>query len=167
MDKMLSLYRSEVAKRTQQTIPEFSADAVHTASILALLETPGGSGAVGTGVVCITNPDPTAKRTLRMIERAGLRPGKYLLWNFFASYESVTADRERWRVETHKLIEILPNLKVVLVFGNNAWLGMRDVELPQGVFLIGAPHPSNLAVNSDKLAEGKIKRAWQRAKNFI
>lgn len=49
----------------------------------------------------------------------------------------------------------------------NAWLGMRDVELPKGVALIGAPHSSNLAVNSDKLAEGKIERAWCRAKQLI
>lgn len=102
-----------------------------------------------------------------MIDRAGLRSHQYFLWNFYASIEAPIRERRIWERETERLIAIMPKLKVVLVFGNDAWLGMGDVELPKGVALIGAPHPSNRAVNSDKLAEGKIERAWCRAMQLI
>ena len=168
MDAVLAQYREILKNRTGQTIPEFAAEAVHTAPILALLERPANSGAARSGIVQEHNDDPTARRTRRMINRAGLQSDQYFIWNFYASIEATKTDRRIWARETQQLIAIMPKLKVVLVFGNDAWLGMRDVELPKGVALIGAPHPSDRGVNSDKLvAEGKIERAWTRAKQLI
>jgi hypothetical protein len=45
MDPVLAQYRESLKKRTGQTIPEFAAEAVHTAPILALLLSPANSGA--------------------------------------------------------------------------------------------------------------------------
>jgi hypothetical protein len=83
------------------------------------------------------NDDPTARRTREMINRAGLQPHQYVIWNFYASIEATTKERRIWERETEGLIATMrDDLKVVLVFGNDAWLGMRDVELPKGVALI-------------------------------
>jgi hypothetical protein len=90
-----------------------------------------------------------------------------VLWNFYAAFEA-KGPRSFWEKETETLAKIMPNLKVVLAFGNDTWLGMQHVELPERVVLFGAPHPSNRGINSNKkLAEGRIERAWSRAKQVI
>jgi hypothetical protein len=168
MDDVLAKYRDGLKGRVEQDVPSFAPEAVHTAPILALLLEPDKSGAAGSRIVQVHNNDPTARRTLKMINRAKLRADQYVLWNFYASFEAKTKLRHFWEKETKLLIKEMPNLKVVLVFGTDAWIGMRDVELPRGVALIGAPHPSNRGVMLDKLlAEEKIERAWARAKQLI
>jgi hypothetical protein len=168
MNDVLAKYRESLEKRIGQKIPKFAPEAVHTAPILALLQSPDNSGAAQSLIVQVHNDDATARRTLKMINRAGLQPHQYVLWNFYASFGATKKERRTWEGETERLIAIMEKLEVVLVFGNDAWLGMRDVKLWKGVALIGAPHPSNRGVNSDKLvAEGKIERAWARAKQLI
>lgn len=170
MDDVLAKYREDLEKRTGQKVPKFAPEALHTAPILALLERPDNSGAARSLVVQVDNVDPTARRTLMMINRAGLRSNQYVLWNFYASFnpDATKEGRRFWAREAELLIGELPNLQVVLVFGIDPWIGMRDVELPKGIAMIGAPHPSNRGVNSDKLAsERKIERAWARAKQLI
>jgi len=168
MDDVLAKYRDGLKERVKQEVPGFAPEAVHTAPILALLLEPDNSGAAGSRIVQVHNNDPTARRTLKMINRVKLAADQYVLWNFYASFEAKTKPRRFWEEETKRLVEEMPNLKVVLVFGTDAWIGMRDVELRKGVALIGAPHPSNRGVNSDRLvAEGKIERAWARAKQLI
>jgi hypothetical protein len=168
MDDVLAKYRDGLEERAKLKVPEFAPEAVHTAPILALLLEPDNSGAARSLIVQVGNADPTARRTLEMINRAGLKSDQFVLWNFYASFEAKTKPRRFWEEETKLLVKEMPNLKVVLVFGTDAWIGMRDVELRKGVALIGAPHPSNRGVNSDKLvAEGKIEHAWARAKQLI
>jgi hypothetical protein len=170
MNDVLAKYREGLEKRIGQKTPKFAPEAVHTAPILALLERPDNSGAAKSLIVQVGNDDPTARRTLEMINRAGLKSDQYVLWNFYASFnpDATKEGRRNWARETELLIKEMPNLKVVLVFGTDAWIGMRDVELRKGVALIGAPHPSNRGVNSDKLvAVGKIERAWARARQLI
>jgi hypothetical protein len=170
MDDVLAKYRDGLRDRANKKIPEFAPEAVHTAPILALLLDPGKSGATKSGIVQVHNDDPTARRTLEKIERAKLKLDDFVLWNFYASFDVVVKKEARdfWEGETERLIkETMKKLKVVLVFGNDAWLGMRGVELPKCVVLIGAPHPSQRSVNSDKSADGKIERAWARAKHLI
>lgn len=168
MDDVLAKYRDGLQERAKRKVPEFAPEAVHTAPILALLLEPDKSGAAKSLIVQAGNADPTARRTLEMINRARLKADQYVLWNFYASFDAKAKPRRFWEEETQLLTKEMPNLKVVLVFGTDTWIGMRDVELRRGVALIGAPHPSNRGVNSDKLmAEGKIERAWARAKHLI
>jgi hypothetical protein len=65
-----------------------------------------------------------------------------VFWNFYAAYEDMEDARVGsvdWADELQKLIELLPDLAAVIAFGRKASLGMRDVALPRGVVLIGAP----------------------------
>ena len=168
MDDVLAKYRDGLEERAKQKVPEFAPEAIHTAPILALLLEPDNSGAAKSRIVQVHNKDSTARRTLKMIKRAGLEPDQQVLWNFYGSFKAKTKPRRFWEEETERLTRIMPKLKAVLAFGNVTWLGMLHVELPKGVVLIGAPHPSDLGVNSNKeAAVGKIERAWARAKELI
>lgn len=63
---------------------------------------------------------------------------------------------------------MMPNLKAVIVFGDEAWRGIRDVDLRKGVGLVGTRHPSARGCLPDtKEAEKEIKRAWERAKALL
>jgi hypothetical protein len=168
MDDDLAKYRDGLKERAEKEVPKFAPEAVHTAPILALLLEPDNSGAAESRIVQVHNNDPMARRTLEMIKRVGLKPDQQVLWNFYGSFEAKKRPRRFWEEETETLAKIMPNLKVVLAFGNDTWLGMQHVELPKRVVLFGAPHPSNLGVASNKkLAEGRIERAWARAKQLI
>ena len=165
MDKELSQYRKALIRRTGKTFPCFAHDATSSAPILAILETPGRSGAVKSRKTDIDNDDPTAKRQKEIISSIGIDRKDIVFWNFFAAYEAVGGDYEYWGKQLTDLIKILPNLKVVLAFGDKAWRGVRELSLPTGVMLIGAPHPSNRACNANPRAVGQIKAAWARAKS--
>jgi len=168
MDDVLAKYRDGLEKRAKRKVPEFAPEAVHTAPILALLLEPDNSGAARSRIVQVHNKDSTARRTLKMIKRAGLEPDQQVLWNFYGSFKAKKLPRRFWEEETETLAKKMPNLKVVLAFGNVTWVGMQHVELPKRVVLFGAPHPSNLGVASNKkVAEAKIARAWARAKQLI
>jgi hypothetical protein len=163
-DSKLEFYRHKVAQQRHLRLPAFSTIARHTAPILAILDTPGNSGAERSGFCSHENEDPTARRTKRIIEKIGIQPCDIVFWNFFAAYKARHTQRSVWALHMSELIGILPNLKVAIVFGDHAWRGMRDVELPPTVILIGAPHPSNRSCNANPDAERAIFRAWERAK---
>jgi hypothetical protein len=166
MDRVLAQYRDGLKSRTNLDVPKFAPEAVHTAPILALLLEPDNSGAGRSRIVQVHNNDPTARRTLRIIKTVGLELNQHVLWNFYASFEARTKGRSFWERETEILAQLMPKLKVVLAFGNDTWCGMQHVELPRSVVLYGAPHPSNRGV-IEKSAEGKIERAWARARQLI
>lgn len=168
MDNVLAIYREGLKERVKKNVPKFAPEAVHTAPILALLLEPDNSGAAQSLIVQVHNDDPTARRTLKMIKKVGLDLNQHVLWNFYSSFEAKTKPRSFWEKEAETLTKIMPNLEVVLAFGNDTWLGMQHVELPRRVVLIGAPHPSDRGVNPNKkLAEDRLERAWARAKLLI
>ena len=168
MDCVLADYRSSLIEQTGWQYPNFAQEAVHTAEILALLESPSKSGAEVSGECSIDNPDQTARRQLRLVNQAGISRERIVFWNFYASYNPNAKDDSFWAAQTEALTEILPNLRVVIVFGNKAWKGMRDVWLPLEVALIGAPHPANRSCNSSNpLAEPLVLRAWFRARSLL
>jgi hypothetical protein len=172
MDKKLKRYRQNLGRRTGLHFPRFHSEADHRAPFLALLQDPGKSGAEKTGVCCpLTNNDGTSRRQRRIIFGIiKLEPKHIVFWNFYAAYEDKKHPRcakVDWAVEIERLIAMMPNLKAVLAFGGPAWRGMRDVCLPRGVALLGAPHPGDRGVLPDpKLAEAKIERAWRMAKEL-
>src|SRR5471030_2585077 len=100
MDDVLAKYRDGLEKRAKLKVPEFAPEAVHTAPILALLLEPDNSGAARSRIVQVHNKDSTARRTLKMIKRAGLEPDQQVLWNFYGSFEAKTKPRRFWEKET-------------------------------------------------------------------
>jgi hypothetical protein len=166
-DRVLEQYRQSVIKQTGKDCPSFAEEARHIAPILAILETPGNSGAQRSQVCSLDNNDPTARRTAKIIESVGLSRKQIVFWNFFAAYERGQKDRAMWAEQLCRLIPLLPKLRTLITFGDEAWRGLRDVDLSAGIFLIGAPHPSNRSCNSNSNAEQAILRAWERAKANI
>ena len=162
-DPILESYREDLINRTDLRFPKFAQEAVHTAPILAVLDTPG-PGAVER--CSLDNRDGTSRRQRRVMSEVGVERERVIFWNFFAAYDG-ERDRRFWAGELERLINLLPNIRAVMVFGDDAWRGMRDVELPNGVTLIGAPHPSDQSCNPNPEAEPAIKCAWQRAKRHL
>src|SRR4051812_19378568 len=109
MDDVLANYRDGLIRRADRDVPRFAPEAVHTAPILALLEEPDNSGAARSLVVQVHNNDPTARRTLRMIKRAGLELDHFVLWNFYASMKAKTiiGRRSFWEKETETLANLM------------------------------------------------------------
>lgn len=170
MDTVLDTFWKEIGERTLLEFPRFAKEAACTAPFLAVLETPGKSGAEKSGECSLDNKDPTAKRTREIIEAVRIPREQIVFWNFYAAYkqcERSKKNRKLWAGELERLIEVMPKLKAIVVFGNDAWHGMRDVNLRKGIALIGAPHPSNRAINNNCEAKEEIRRAWKRAKALL
>jgi hypothetical protein len=93
-----------------------------------------------------------------------------VFWNFFASYDTGkkfgVESQKKWADELEGLIELMPTLEVILVFGTEAWKGMRFVELRRPIILIPTPHPADRGVSQPD-AEERLKRAWERAESII
>jgi hypothetical protein len=171
MDKILKKYMEELRETYgQDNIPEFSEDAVHTAPILAVLQDPDNPGARKETRCSFLNPDPTAERQKEILDSVGIETAEVVPWNFFASYDAnkrfVVKSQKEWANELQKLIALMPNLKVMVICGTKAWIGMRFVELRRPIILIPTPHPADRGVSQPD-AEERLKRAWERAESII
>lgn len=164
MSPVLEQYRKQVMAETGLDFPRFACGASHEARILSILETPYRSGAFTSGECALTNADPTARRTKRLMTEAGVQEHEVVFWNFYAAYEPPDPRRApSWARRIERLIEVLPWLETILVFGNRAWLGMRFACVPRSVQLVWSPHPSNRALNGRPDRERLIALAWRRA----
>lgn len=164
MSTILENYRLRLQAETGLTFPRFAPDSSHEARILLVAETPGGSGAVKSGICAPTNDDPTARRTLRCMRGAGVSAREVVFWNFYAAYEpQKPSSDEQWARRLEALIAIMPKLRTILVMGDKAWHGVRYVRVPRHVELIWAPHPSARSINPRPEREALIVEAWQRA----
>jgi hypothetical protein len=168
MDKILKKYRDGLIERYD--VPNFADEAVHTAPILAVLQDPGNSGAEESNECSIDNDDPTARRQKAIIAEVGIDRTEIVFWNFFASYDTGkkfgVESQKKWGEKLEELIVLMPDLKVILVFGTAAWQGMRFVKLKEPINLIAAPHPSNRGISQPD-AKDRLKRAWERAESII
>lgn len=167
MDEPLSAYLEEIRTRTGLDFPCFAKEAVHTAPFLAVLLTPANSGAVETGCCSLDNPDPTAKRMKRCIEKVGLAREQIVLWNLYSAFNAPSRDRRTWAKEIDRLVCVMTKLRAIIAFGNETWLGMRYVDVAYGIALFGAPHPSNRAAITNANLDEEIQRAWERAKALL
>jgi hypothetical protein len=169
-DKELSRYRQRLIQQTGLTFPRFAPNATHLAPILSVLENPSLSSRVS-GCCSLNNKDDVCARLRATLRNIGVRADQVVFWNFYAAYEGrydskvMSAD---WAAHLKELIDIMPNLRVMITFGNVVWEHVRDLELPSQIVLIGAPHPSNRGLAGDRESgERRIVRAWQRAKEIV
>lgn len=123
------------------------------ATVLALLDNPSTKAEAGTGsgLLSLENDDATARLCAAQYNDFGLAPGQVVHWNVApapvagvkngASSDAERARGARWLRE---LLELLPNLQVVLLMGNNARDGWTRSGLsPAGVVIPAeVPHPS-------------------------
>ena len=170
MKPELREYRKYLIDKYPHSFPEFAKEAVHTAPILALLQDPGNSGAKKTEVCSIhENDDATSRNQKEAIKEAGIDTKDIVFWNFFASFDigkNIGIElQEEWAEEVEKLIDIMEELKVIVVCGEKAWKGMRFVKLDKNIALIAAPHPSSRGLAQSGARE-KLEEAWKRAKEM-
>ena len=95
------------------------------AVILSVLRDPGPKTKAdsGSGFLCIENDDPTAERQSKLFAENGISPRLVLPWNAYPWYINRApraAEREAGAEVLVDLVAMLPELRVVLLQGNDA-----------------------------------------------
>lgn len=145
------------------------------ARVLLLLEAPAGAAAHGSNMLSADNDDGTAANVWRAYAHSGLPREWGLHWNAVPWYLGVPGkiaaakkqDIEQGREWLLRLVDLLPDLVVLLCLGNAA----RDAVAPampdlssRGVQVLSAPHPSQRRYNVSKGAdELKVLAAFAEA----
>lgn len=148
------------------------------ARVLLVLEAPAGAAAHGSRMLSADNDDGTAANVWRAYEHAGLPREWGMHWNAVPWYLGVRGkiaaakahDVEQGREWLLRLVDLLPELSVILCLGNAA----RDAVSPEkgelearGLTLISAPHPSQRVYNVTKgVAKVKVHAAFVEARRL-
>jgi len=131
------------------------------ARVLFLLESPAGPAALGSGMLSADNDDETAKNIWTAYRASGLPRTHGLHWNAVPWYvgdgkknKGVTpADVERGRAYLHQLLDLAPEITVVLALGKPAQSSIAGAEsdlAARGIRVIAAPHPSPISAGVTK-----------------
>lgn len=112
-----------IAAETGRDVPYFDPDSAGEKPRGLLLAQDPSAVAVRTGFISPDNPDPTAANTTQMIAAVDRQLVAY--WNSipwkYAPERLSAATRDagaRWLIE---VLELLPNLRAVIVLGDDAW----------------------------------------------
>ena len=125
------------------------------AELLLLLEAPGPK-ALRTGFVSRDNPDETAKNLFEATNMAGLERQRTVIWNVVPWYigngktirQANTADINQGARDLRDLIELLPELRAVVMLGKKAQRAETLLkEMLPALALFECPHPSPMFVN--------------------
>jgi hypothetical protein len=103
------------------------------ATVLCVLRDPGPKtlDGSGSGFICTENDDPTAARMAERFERVGIKPGDITPWNAYPWYinKKPTGQQLSAGAETLiRLIELMPQLRVAFLQGNDAVAGWKKVQ---------------------------------------
>lgn len=120
------------------------------------------------------NNDETARNLRNTVEKATLARNEVLMWNIVSWYlrneqkiSPATSNDIRagvpWLLE---LLDLLTELRVVVLLGNNAqrgWLRACSEQLIKTP-IVPSPHTSRMSVNRDTKRAGEIATALNRAR---
>jgi hypothetical protein len=131
------------------------------AKVLFLLESPAGPAALGSGMLSADNNDETARNLWLSYASSGMPLTFGLHWNAVPWYvgdgkknKSVTtAQVDRGREHLHQLLDLTPEMRVVLALGKPAQAAITPAETDlraRGIAVIKAPHPSPIPAASSK-----------------
>lgn len=166
----------EISRAVGRDVPYVDPDCGGVnAKVLLLLEAPAGAAAHGSRMLSADNDDGTAANVWRAYQHSGLHRSWGMHWNAVPWYLGVpgkiraatTTDVNEGRAWLLRLLDLLPDLRVLLTLGNRA----RDAVTPlavrveeRGITVLGAPHPSQRLYNSTKgAAREEVHRAFARA----
>lgn len=166
----------EIARTVGVEVPYVDPDCAGVnARVLLLLEAPGGAAAHGSRMLSADNDDRTAANVWRAYRDSGLPRGWGLHWNAVPWYlgergkiaAAKAHDIEQGREWLLRLVDLLPELRVVLCLGNAA----RDAVSPgralleaRGLTLLSAPHPSQRVYNVTRgAAQDAVHAAFDEA----
>lgn len=164
----LTRYVETVRAETGGEVPWFDPDSGGVrARALFLLEAPGArataatgvrKAAAGSGIISPDNNDGTAENSWRLYQDADLNRDLIAIWNIVPWYIGTAtriraadrSDLEQAQPYLHRLLDLLPHLRVVLVFGDRARDGWLRYLLRDDAHLIptlACPHPSPKVLN--------------------
>lgn len=144
------------------------------ATVLSVLRDPGPKTQEGTGssFLCIENDDPTAERQWKLFSEFKIPPRQVLPWNAYPWYINRApraAERGQGAAVLEDLIDLLPDLSVVLLQGNDAidtWrrvvkahpklVSARKLEVVESI------HPGRQALWTRDPAQREARIAKQR-----
>jgi len=100
------------------------------ARVLSILRDPGPATqqGKGSGLLCLENDDATAERYSTLLAEAGLPASELVPWNAYPWYmnrKPTTPELDAAAEPLHRLLELLPRLRVVLLHGGDAQAGWR------------------------------------------
>ena len=172
MHENLEQYLNDMRKEKEgYEYPNFCSEysnQIENKEILVILQDPGNSSPENkTGECSVLNPDATARNIKATLSKLGIEQDKVILWNFFPFFgfkgsKISNDDKEFWASKIDDLLNLLPNVKVLVVCGMPAWDGMRFFINENDIPLISAPHPSFLGMLS-KNAPKRFESAWKLA----
>lgn len=145
------------------------------APALAVLRDPGpkADAAKGSCLLCVENDDVTSVRQLMFLAEAGIDPRDVMPWNAYPWYINAKPDRAQLKAGTEPLrrvIEVMRELRVVLLLGTDAQAAWRLMERQHGeliagrrIMAYGTYHPSRGALRSNlPTAEERADEAQRR-----
>jgi uracil-DNA glycosylase len=156
------------AARGSDSVPYFDpTEAGAEARILMLFENPGrkADAVQGSGFISPDNNDPTANNMWNFLRDAGIeRRRDIVAWNIVPWYlgddrkigEVKPADIAEATPALRELLGLLPNLRVVILFGKKAQKGWDDATVATDVTVLRAPHPSGRWLNGNPEDRQKI-----------
>jgi uracil-DNA glycosylase len=77
------------------------------------------------------------------------------------------SDLEQVRPALHELVRLLPQLRVVVLFGRKAQAGWRRARPPIDVAVLEAPHPSGRWLNGHPEGRAVILARLRQAKRLV
>jgi hypothetical protein len=102
--------------------------------LLTVVSSPGRqtrAAPIGTGFLCIENPDPAAATVKRLMREAGIEPREMTPWNacpwFTDGSRPSPAELEAGVEPWVQLIRLLPDLRVLMLMGGDAQNGWQRV----------------------------------------
>jgi hypothetical protein len=149
------------------------------ARMLSILRDPG-KGTLdrgGSGMLCVENDDQSAANQMQLMERAGLRPEDFTPWNAYPWFIDRAPSKQEIVDASPTitgLLDLLPDVEVVLLQGAEAWAAWRAATEAQSairrrrLITLETYHPSNqaLQVSSPEERARRIQHrltAWSEA----
>lgn len=157
----------ELGSRDAEGYPPYVAPmyrGVH-AHALAILRDPGpkAGGDKGSGFMSVENDDQTAERQCGFFSGAGIDPAEVVPWNAYPWYINAAPTREqlaRGVEPMRRLMELMPNLRVVILAGKDSQAAWELFRSRHGVWLrsrgiesVPTYHPSRQALQHPDPAE--------------
>ena len=163
------------AELGEETVPWFDpTEAGVEARILLLLQSPGPKAAppLGSGFISPHNNDQSAENMWGIQREVGIdRRHELCTWNVVPWYVPRTqplgeAEFARARPMLHELLQLLPDLHVIVLFGGKARDAWRRAKLDSALPVLTTWHTSPLSLNYDRNRRGEVVETLRQARRI-
>lgn len=173
----LTRFVEEISRQhPEKSVPYFDPlDGGTRAQCLFVLEAPG-SNAVESGFISRNNNDETAKNFFEINVEVGIPREKTITWNIVPWYigtgekirPATTDDIDAGLPYLHSLIDLLPNLQIVVLIGKKAQRVKEELKSRYAnIRIFECYHPSPLVLNTNPRNRQKILEALKPVSEFL